>query len=151
MKKARFSQIREFQRYRNTAVAGISRNPDKFGYRLAKLLSEKGYSLRPIHPYAEKILDIPCFKSVSELPADTDSLVIVTHKEATAQYLKEALAAGIRQIWIQQFSETPECIEIASTSEANVLIGRCLFMYTNPKGIHRFHARIARLFGVSAQ
>lgn len=151
MKKAHLAQIKEFQRYRNTALAGISRDPKKFGYQLAQLLIEQGYSLRPIHPEAEEILGLKCFKSVANLPSDTDSIIIVTPKEATEQYLSDALSSGIRQIWIQQFSETPESINIAEKSEANVVLGRCLFMYTSPKGVHQFHERIARLFRVKAR
>lgn len=151
MKKAPLARIKEFQRYRNTAFAGISRDPKKFGYQLAQLLAEHGYNLRPIHPEADEILGIRCFRSVAELPPDTDSMVIVTPKEISATYLKEALDAGIRQIWIQQFSESTEAVAMAEKSEANVILGRCLFMYTSPKGIHRFHERIARLFGVKAK
>ncbi|MBK9291075.1 MAG: CoA-binding protein [Bacteroidetes bacterium] len=151
MKKANLAQIKEFQRYRNTAIVGISRDPKKFGYQLAEMLLAQGYHLRPIHPDAEEILGLKCFRSVSELPPDTDSMIIVTPKEATATYLSEALAAGIRQIWIQQFSDSPESVGIAAQSEANVIFGRCLFMYSNPKGIHRFHARLAKLFGVKAR
>ncbi len=151
MKKAQLSQIKEFQRYRNTALAGISRDPKKFGYQLAQLLTEQGYSLRPIHPEADEILGLKCYKSVADLPADTDSMVIATPKEASAQYLKDSITAGIRQIWIQQFSETPDCIDVAEKSEANVVLGRCLFMYTNPHGVHKFHERIAKLFRVKAR
>ncbi len=150
MKKARLAQIKEFQRYRNTAIAGISRDAKKFGYQLAQMLIEQGYHLRPVHPEADEILGLKCYRSVNELPADTDSIIIVTPKEATNQCLNDAIAAGIRQIWIQQFSESPESIETASKTEANIVIGRCLFLYSNPKGVHRFHARIARLFGVKA-
>ncbi|HMM11561.1 MAG TPA: CoA-binding protein [Bacteroidales bacterium] len=150
MKKARLAQIEEFRRYRNTAIVGISRNPKKFGFQLAQLLIGQDYNLRPIHPEATEILGLKCIKSVSELPPDTDSIIIVTPKELTNQYLNDALDAGIRQVWIQQFSETPESLATAAQSEANVVIGRCLIMYSNPHGIHRMHARIAKLFGVSA-
>jgi predicted CoA-binding protein len=150
MKKARLAQIKEFQRYQKIGIVGISRDPKKFGYQLAQLLIEQGYDLRPIHPKAEEILGIKCFRSVAELPPDTDAMVIATHKGDTNSYLVAAIEAGIRQVWIQQFSESPESIATAATSEANVVMGRCLFMYHNPKGIHRFHAQIAKLFGAMA-
>jgi predicted CoA-binding protein len=103
----------------------------------------------PIHPEAEMIHNTKCFKSVAELPSDIDSLLIMTPKSATDDIMKEAFKKGIRNIWVQQMSETQETLKIAEREKKEIITGKCIYMFTQPvSGLHKFHRSISKIFGL---
>ncbi len=130
------------------AIAGVSRDPKKFGYLIFKQLKEKGYEVYPINPGADKIDGVTCFRSVSALPLNVHTLIVVTPKKSTRDIVAEALAKGIDNIWIQQMSDTPEAIELAKTQPVNLIVKECILMHLEPvTGIHKFHRSLKKLFG----
>lgn len=148
--KANLKQIQEFLAHKHLAFVGASRNPKKFSTQVFNQLLKLDYTLIPVHPQAESIEGISCVHSIDELPDSIEAICLVTPKGQTDALLKQALDRGIKQIWIQQFSEGPETEELIRQSDANVVAGRCLFMYTRPEGFHKFHERMAKLFHVYA-
>lgn len=138
--------IQEFLQQKQFAIAGVSRNPKKFGYSVFKTLREKGYDLLPINPNASVIDDVRSYASVSDLPEGTSHLYIVTPKAQTAAIVNAAASKGIQNVWIQQMSETPEALEIAKNNNMRLIHGRCMFMFADPKGLHKFHRSILELF-----
>ncbi|MCK9421403.1 MAG: CoA-binding protein [Bacteroidales bacterium] len=133
---------------RKLAIAGVSRDPKKFGFSVFKELKEKGFEVIPINPEADNIDGTPCLRHVSELPDDVSSLLIITPRSQTPGIVTEALERKLKNIWIQQMSETPETLILAKTSGVNLIYKQCILMYTDPvKGIHKFHRNIKRFFG----
>ncbi|NOU47854.1 MAG: CoA-binding protein [Bacteroidales bacterium] len=150
--KANRAQIDRFLANKTMAIVGASRNEKKFGTQLFIHLQKLGFELFPVHHEAAEIQGVPCVKSIGELPATVKSICLVTHKQATDAFIGEALDHGINQIWVQQFSETEMTKSIIkNTPQANIITGWCLFMYTNPAGIHNFHRKLNKLFGSLAR
>ncbi len=140
--------IDNFFKESKIAVAGVSRDPKKFGHLIFKKLVEINKVVAPVHPQAQEIEGIQCFSSVEQLPDDIQSLLIVTPKSQTNAVFKQALNKGISNIWIQQQSETPETFDIAAGSDKNIIMKKCAFMFADPvKGVHKFHKAIVKLFG----
>lgn len=142
-------QIEEFHSTKKFALVGVSRNPKKFGAAVIKELSPKGFDIIPVNPKADSIMDKKCYANISSLPDDVDRVVIITKKKLTEGIVKEAISKGIKQIWIQQMSETKEAVDLAIESGANVIAKKCIFMFSEPvEGMHKFHKSIYKLFGV---
>jgi hypothetical protein len=140
--------IQEFLEPKKLAIAGASRNPKKFGGTVLTEMAMRGYELFPVHPDAAEIQGVTCYKSVADLPEGVDRLYIVTRKNATAALVREAAAKGIRNLWIQQSSDTPEALEVAGSNGIRVIHGKCIFMFLDPvSGPHAFHRWVSRLFG----
>ena len=140
--------INEFLAVKELAVAGVSRDKKKFGGMVFQELKEKGYTIFPVNPNAETIYDTTCFKSVSDLPASTTNLYIVTPKKHTLEVIKQAVARGIKNIWIQQSSDTPEAIKLCMANNINLIHGECIIMFISPtKSFHKFHKFLRKLFG----
>lgn len=129
---------------------GASRNPKKFGNQVFRHLVDQGYEVVPVHHEADKIEGIQCVQSLELLPRDVHAICLLTPKDKTDELLKQALEKGLQHIWIQQFSDGPETRSLAQAYPANVITGRCLFMYTHPEGLHKMHERMAKLFRVYA-
>lgn len=140
-------QIEAFLAPKSFAIAGVSRNPKKFGGSVYAEMKKKGYTVYPINPNAETIGGDPCYASVSALPGEVKHLLVVTPKADTDKVIREAIDKGITRIWVQQMSETPGTLRLAEGHGVDLITGKCIFMYTDPKGIHKFHRTLLRLFG----
>ena len=147
--KATKASIDAFLSSRKVAIAGVSRDPKKFGHQVFKQMQEKGFEVYPINPGTDYIDSTPCFRSVAALPVNVHSLVILTAKKHTRDVVAEAIAKGIDSIWIQQMSDTPEAIELTRSHPVNLITKECILMHTDPvTGFHKFHRNIKRLFGL---
>jgi predicted CoA-binding protein len=140
-------QIDQFLASEPIAMAGVSRNPKKFGRVAFEELSRKGLNLLPVNPNVESINGTNCYPDIQHLPENVKSLVIMTKKDQTASMVEGALAKGIRNIWIQQFSETPEALALLKGKDVNLITGQCILMHHKPDSFHKFHRNIKRFFG----
>ncbi len=142
------NEIQKFLEPRKMAIAGASRNSKKFGGVVFHELRDKGFILYPINPNAEEIQGIKCYKSVEELPADVEHLLILTSKEETDSVAEAAILKGIKMIWIQQKSDTPEAIKSIGEAGIGLIYNKCIMMFASPvKGFHGFHRFLSKTFG----
>jgi predicted CoA-binding protein len=140
-------QINEFIDAQPIAMVGVSRNPKKFGYIAYKELKNKGMNLVPVNPEADQIMGEKTYRNVAALPAEIKGLIILTNKNTTASVVKEARERGIKQIWIQQMSDSNEAIDQLRGSDINFITGECILMHYKPSGMHKFHGAIKKFFG----
>ncbi|MCF8302626.1 MAG: CoA-binding protein [Bacteroidales bacterium] len=141
--------IKEFLAQSDIAVAGVSRDPKKFGNMILKELRDKGFKVYPINPHAEKLEDETCYHSVAELPAHINALIINTPGEVTTKITEEAIKKGINYIWIQQGAEDEKAIQAAKSAKATLVHNQCILMHAAPvKSIHAVHRFFYKLFGI---
>ena len=130
------------------AVAGVSRNKNKFGNVIFKELLDRGFISFPINPNSNTVMNKTCYHDLKSLPEKVDSLVIVTKPDETEKLVKEAFDVGITRIWIQQGAESPEAVRFCESKGMLYVSGECLFMYLEPIGLlHKFHRGIWKLLG----
>jgi uncharacterized protein len=136
-----------FLKGKKMAIAGVSRNPRKFGHLVFRIFREQGYEIFPVNPNVSTIDEITCISSVSLLPPEIENLLILTEKSKTEKIVIEAIQQGIKNIWIQDGCETAEAIEVARRNNVHLVAHACILMYAQPAGIHKLHMMVARLFG----
>lgn len=142
------SQINNFFKSKTLAIAGVSRNEKKFGNVVFQELQKKEYTVIPINPNTSEINGQKCLNSVEELPSDIMSLLITTPKKQTDKILKQAIQKGIKNIWVQQMSETEDTLKIAKEYDTEIIHHKCIFMFAEPvSGMHGFHRAILKIFG----
>ncbi|MFC2137589.1 CoA-binding protein [Bacteroidota bacterium] len=140
--------INDFLTPKKMAIAGVSRNPKKFGYQVYQELLKKDFQILPINPKADKIGDAQCYKDVTSLPDGTENLYIVTPKSNTTDIVKQAIDKKIKRIWVQQMSDNPEAIQLAQNSDIELIYKKCILMFAEPvNGPHKFHRFFAKIFG----
>jgi predicted CoA-binding protein len=141
--------IHAFLEPRKLAIAGVSRNPKKFGFAVFDELKKKGFDLYPVNPNADTIGETACYRSVADLPPAVGHILIVTPRKLTLDLVKESVARGIRNIWIQQMSETQESLDFAKDNGVNPISKQCILMWAEPvKSFHKFHRSIKGFFGL---
>jgi hypothetical protein len=143
------SQIDRFLENKTIAIAGVSRNPQKFGHYVYATLRKKGYEIYAINPNANEIDGELCYKSVAQVPDRVSSLLILSPANETMALLEEALmyAPHIKNVWIQNGSDSPELLEVARKNNLSIVTRACILMYANPSGFHKLHQQLSYLFG----
>jgi len=138
---ARFLSLEKY------AIAGVSRDPKKFGQVMFKDLRKKGMDVVPINPNTDSIDGVKCYSSVKELPANIRGVIFMTPKEETAAVAREAIDHGIKDLWIQQGAETKSMVEELSKEDVNLIHNQCILMFWKPNGVHSVHRFLKKIFG----
>jgi predicted CoA-binding protein len=138
---ARFLSLEKY------AIAGVSRDPKKFGHVMFRDLRKKGMDVVPVNPKTDTIDGVKCYSSVSDLPPEVRGVIFMTPKEETLTVAREAIAHGINDLWIQQGAETKSMIGELEQEEVNLIHNQCIMMFWKPNGIHSFHRFLKKIFG----
>jgi hypothetical protein len=140
--------IEKFLNSKNIAVAGVSRSGKKFGNTILDSLKKKNYHTFIIHPTAESLNKDQCWKSFSDLPIAPDAAIVILHPKDAVVSVIDAIDAGVKLIWIQLGSSSPEVVELCCNANIDIINNKCLLMYLGEQGFpHNFHRFMAKLFG----
>ncbi len=117
------------ERTKVVAVVGVSMNPVRPSYYVARYLSLKGYTVIPVNPgHAGKLLfGQKVHASLSEISGPVDMVDIFRRSEAVPPIVDEALEAfpTLRTIWMQIGVEHPEAAAKATACGVDVVMNRC--------------------------
>lgn len=111
-------------------------------------LKKQGGKAFPIDPSAEEIAGDKTFPDFDALPEPVEAAVLEVPKEETADWVRKAAGAGIKNIWIHMDRDTPEALDVAEKEGLKVLTGTCAVMYVK-KGFsfHSIHRFIRKMKG----
>jgi len=87
------------------AVVGLSDNPTRTAYGIARLLQERGKRIVPIHPDAAAgdltVLGEKAYATLAEVPFPIDVVDVFRRSEAAGRFADEAVQIGARGVWFQ--------------------------------------------------
>ena len=133
---------------RTLALVGASRSGRKFGNMVLKELTAKGYRVLPLHPDAAEIDGHAAYGSFAELPERVGGVVVVVPPARTEQVVRDAAAAGITRIWLQQGASSPAAVHFAEARGLSVVHGECILMFAEPTAsFHRVHRFVWKVLG----
>lgn len=91
-----------FFKARSVAVVGASTRPGKIGHEILRSLVEGEYrgKVYPVNPKADEILDLKCYKSVSEIPAEVDLAVLSIPPRAVPGVIEDCGEKDVKAIVI---------------------------------------------------
>ncbi len=117
------------QRTKSIAVVGVSMNPVRPSYYVARYLSLKGYKVIPVNPgHAGKMLFGETVRaSLADISGPVDMVDIFRRSEAVPPIVDEALKAfpNLRTVWMQIGVENPEAAAVAEAHGVDVVMNRC--------------------------
>ncbi|SLN19919.1 CoA-binding protein [Ruegeria meonggei] len=117
------------QRTKVVAVVGVSMNPVRPSYYVARYLSLKGYRVIPVNPgHAGKLLFGQTVQaSLSDITEPVDMVDIFRRSEAVPPIVDDALAAfpNLCTIWMQIGVEHPDAAAKAQAQGVDVVMNRC--------------------------
>ncbi len=84
------------------AVVGCSSTPGKDAHEIPKYLSERGYTVVPVNPYAEEVLGHTAHDSLSEVDAEIDIVDVFRPSAEVDGIVAEVLDRhDIETVWLQ--------------------------------------------------
>jgi predicted CoA-binding protein len=142
-----FDRIQDFVVQRRLALVGVSRSGTGFGHLIRQTLRRQGYSLQLVHHELAEVAGHPCVCSIAELEPPVDGIILCTPPKVSEGLIDALVAAKIPRVWLQQGAQSLAAVERAEAAGLSVVAGRCILMFAQPKGIHRFHRWLLELFG----
>ena len=140
--------VDDFLAQRSLAVVGVSRGGKKFGNLAYRELKDKGYQLYPVHPEAEALEGDKYYPSLSALQEPVGGVLIIVPPAETEQVVRDAAAAGIPRIWMQQGAESEGAIRFCDEHGISVVAGECILMFAEPlRFYHKPHRWVWKLLG----
>lgn len=111
------------------ACVGVSTNPVRPSYFVARYLGLKGFKVIPVNPvYAgEMLFGREIVADLSMVPKDVDMVDIFRRSEAVPEIVEDALAhlPDLRTIWMQIGVEHAEAAAKAEAAGVTVIQNRC--------------------------
>ncbi len=120
------SEIREILSMKNVAVVGMSKNPEKDAHQIPKYLMNSGYNVIPVNPTADEILGKKCYKNLREIPGNVDIVDVFRPSEDVPPIVKDAIAKGVKVVWMQLGISNKEATREASEKGIRVVYNRCM-------------------------
>ncbi len=119
---------RILQDYRVVAVVGLSPQPDRPSYQVARYLKDHGYRIVPVRPGCSEILGERCYPSLRDVPFPVEVVDIFRNVEAIPGVVEEAIAAGAKAVWMQLGLAEPAAGARAKDAGLLVVMDRCMKM-----------------------
>lgn len=140
--------IRNFISQKNIAVVGVSSSGKGFGAAVFNHLKGNGYNAFPVNINGGNYQQEKLYKNLTEIKDSIDGVVTVVPPAETEKVLHEVVQLGIKNVWMQQGSESKNAIEFCNEQKLNAVYGECILMFAEPvKSIHGFHRWIWKLIG----
>lgn len=140
--------INAFLKLRRLAVIGVSRSGSRFGSIVFRTLRKRGFTVYPVNSNPGHIDGVPFATSLLELAGKIDGIVLVIPPKQTMVVLREATSLGIKNIWLQQGSESREGVVYCAEHGISAVSGECIMMYTEHDVFpHSWHRMLNRIFG----
>lgn len=122
-------RIKIFLSSESFGVVGASTNRNKFGNKVVRVYQQNNRNVIPVNPRAEQIEGEACVASVAELPDETQSISVITPPKITEQVVEEAIAKGIKNIWMQPGAESATAVDNGLKNGLNVIAdGSCVLV-----------------------
>jgi predicted CoA-binding protein len=94
-------QIDQMLALKTWAVVGLSNNPDRAAFGVAKLLIDKGHTVIPVHPKAETVHGQTGYAKLSEIPVPVDVVDIFVNSDLAGAVVNQAIEIGAKGVWLQ--------------------------------------------------
>lgn len=118
------SQI--IQDAKTIAVVGLSSNPARPSYDVARYLQQNGYRIIPVNPNETTVLGERAYPDLLSIPQRVDIVDIFRRPEYVPEIVQQAISIGARVVWMQPGTENYDAAEMAEAAGLKTIVGMCL-------------------------
>ena len=111
---------------RTIAVVGLSSNPLRPSYVVARYMQQRGYRIIPVNPNESEVLGEKSFASLAEVPEKFDLVNIFRRSEEAGHHVDEAIRAGVKAVWLQEGVLDEAAARRAMDAGLLVVMDRCI-------------------------
>jgi hypothetical protein len=139
--------VEDFIGQQKLALVGVSRGGKKFSNATMKELRQKGYTVYPVNQAGGEVEGERIYASLKELPEPVGGVLIMVRPEHAEAAVREASAAGIQRVWLQQGADSPAALKAAKELGLRMVCGECILMFAGASSFHGFHRWINKVVG----
>ncbi|AWW40814.1 MULTISPECIES: CoA-binding protein [Streptomyces] len=107
------------------AVVGLSANPDRAAYGVARVLQAHGKRVVPVHPKAETVHGEQGYASLADIPFDVDVVDVFVNSDLAGAVADEAVAKGAAAVWFQLGVVDESAYERTRAAGLDMVMNRC--------------------------
>ena len=107
------------------AVVGLSGDPTRTAFRIARLLQARGKRIVPIHPAAPVVLGEQGYRDLASVPFPVDVVDVFRRSDAAGEFVDQAIAIGARGIWLQLGVIDEAAFERAQAAGVPIVMDAC--------------------------
>ena len=110
-------------------VVGASSNRHKYGNKVLRCYLQNQRRVMPVNPVAKEIEGLECVPSVTDLYDEVSSISIITPPQETEKVVEQAIARGIKNVWMQPGAESARAVAACERAGVNVIAdGSCVLV-----------------------
>jgi predicted CoA-binding protein len=111
---------------RTIAIVGLSDDPTRASYQVAKYLQTNGYQIIPVNPHADEILGETAIPSLQDVDDAVDIINVFRRSEALPEIIEASLALSAPVIWAQLGIYNEEAAAIGLQHGKTIIMDRCI-------------------------
>lgn len=108
------------------AVVGLSSDPFKPSYDVARYLQRVGYDIIPVNPKETEVLGERAYPSLRDLTEPPEVVDVFRRPEFVDDIVEEAIEIGAKAVWLQLDVINPRAARRAREAGLHVVMDRCL-------------------------
>jgi len=117
---------RLFQESKTIAVVGLSNNPGRASFGVARFLQAQGFKVVPVNPGYSEVLGEPCYSRIEDIRGEVDIVDVFRKSEAVSEVVADALTKRPKCIWLQEGVINHEAAKMAEAAGVAVVMDRCI-------------------------
>lgn len=115
------------KRVKTIAVVGLSPNPTRPSFGVARAMQGFGYTIIPVHPVAREVLGAEAFRRLADIVVPIDLVNVFRRAEHIDGVVGECLALGLKNLWIQEGIVNEPAALRAREGGMTVIMDRCIY------------------------
>jgi uncharacterized protein len=110
------------------AVVGLSDNPGRTSYHVARYLQDMGYKVIPINPNIKECLGEKAYPDLMEVKEKVDIVDVFRRSEDVPPVADDAIAIGANCLWMQLGIVNEEAAKKAESAGLKVVMDHCIMV-----------------------
>ena len=109
------------------AVVGLSPNPDRPSFRVARAMQDHGYRIVPVRPLVHEVLGEAAYADLESIPFKVEIVDVFRASEHVPAIVESCIALGIQRLWLQDGVIHEEAALRAQAAGMTVVMDRCIW------------------------
>jgi predicted CoA-binding protein len=114
------------EKAKRIAVVGLSNNPERTSYMVAKAMKDAGYDIVPVNPTIEEWEGIPAVKTLKDIEGHVDIVNVFRRSEHLPDIAREFAQIDADVFWAQLGVVNEEAHQFLTEKGYTVVMDRCI-------------------------
>jgi predicted CoA-binding protein len=117
--------IERVLRHETWAVVGLTANPARPAYGVARFLQSRGKRIVPVNPNGDTVHGETGYPTVGDIPFQVDVVDVFRRSSKAGAHVDEAVAAGAKAVWLQLDVIDEAAADRAEAAGLDVIMDHC--------------------------